>query len=833
MKISRITTKFIALSIYVIVLFCGLGTIILNEKIDFVRTILQLLIPLIISIFILVDQRKDLKKIKKYKVDLIIIFANIIWFAITIFLGINIGIQSIKGLLNFSNMLIVLFFMYSIDFSKSQQFSIKKAFLVSCLICSIYGIIQYFFKIDLNVFENAKYPGIFGRINSTFYIATLLDKYMVLMFAFSCYNMLKNDLKIYNVLFMLTGLNVILTFSRGGFIAFLFILSIFIIKIIIQKKYLKLYLPIALISISLIIPGVNYLFQNTTSYVYDKFNIPEYLRINFVSTQMNSDINKDDDTEPDESNNSSNILIDSSLEFRNYYNSIGKQLFKEHLISGIGLNNYSFLYNNQNVDSYLKNKTVLNPDIHYMYPHNGFIQLGSEIGIVGLLLFFTYFVYICFSILKDSNSNLKYLSLVLLIAFLLGNYTESLMFNKQYIYIFILLFGFCSNASVCKHETHNTKSKKKISFLLLHLGRGGIESATINTANSLCDKYDVTLISLYKKEIENIETIDDRINIVHLLNYTSNRDKLLFYLNKKNYFKLFYEAINSLKILYYKKELIKEYIINSNDNILISTRMEFSILLSKYGNQHILKIACEHQHHNSNSRYISNIKHKYNNLDYLVALTKSLAGDYKQFLIKNKKTKIVTIPNMIPDESVKITDLNNNRIVSIGRLHPGKCIDEAIDIYEKSNVPYTFDIAGDGEEYERLKEYVSEKKLDKKVSFVGSLNRNGVNQLLSKSDIFIMTSKSEGLPMVLIEAMRCGVICIAYETESGVNDIIEDGVNGFIIKNRNETAFAEKLQFMVNNKKTLLKMQKNAIKTSKKFSSKAVLKQWITILEEK
>ena len=59
---------------------------------------------------------------------------------------------------------------------------IKKAFLISFMICLIAGILQYIFSIELNTFSNDKYPGIKGRINSTFYIATLLDKYIVLMF---------------------------------------------------------------------------------------------------------------------------------------------------------------------------------------------------------------------------------------------------------------------------------------------------------------------------------------------------------------------------------------------------------------------------------------------------------------------------------------------------------------------------------------------------------------------------------------------------------------------------------------------------------------------------
>ena len=187
---------------------------------------------------------------------------------------------------------------------------------------------------------------------------------------------------------------------------------------------------------------------------------------------------------------------------------------------------------------------------------------------------------------------------------------------------------------------------------------------------------------------------------------------------------------------------------------------------------------------------------------------------------------------MIPNIKVNTSNLKNKRIVSIGRLHEVKCIDEIIDIYSNLKTNYKLDIAGDGEEYNKLKQIILEKKLDKKIKLLGNLDRNQVNILLQNSDIFVMTSKSEGLPMVLIEAMRSGVVCIAYETDSGVTDIIDDNKNGYIIKNRNQEEFIKKLQYLIDNPGELLKLQKNAIDKSKEFLSTNIKKKWIDLIEE-
>jgi len=239
MTITKRSLYIIVVSIYLLVLFCGVGSIISNELLDSIRTNLQLFLPLLITTSTLWDQRHNIKNIDDKK-GIILISLNIIWFIITILLGINIGSQSIKGLVNFVNILILLYMISHINFNKEEKAMITKAFIVSTFIATIYGIIQYLFQINLNIFENAKYPGIFGRINSTFYLPTLYDKYMVVIFGIVSCNLLKEDKIINRILFILTGLNVILTFSRGGFIGLMLVLVIFIIYSIIKKLWKNL-----------------------------------------------------------------------------------------------------------------------------------------------------------------------------------------------------------------------------------------------------------------------------------------------------------------------------------------------------------------------------------------------------------------------------------------------------------------------------------------------------------------------------------------------------------------------------------------------------------------
>ena len=98
-----------------------------------------------------------------------------------------------------------------------------------------------------------------------------------------------------------------------------------------------------------------------------------------------------------------------------------------------------------------------------------------------------------------------------------------------------------------------------------------------------------------------------------------------------------------------------------------------------------------------------------------------------------------------------------------------------------------------------------------------------------KSCVFLMTSETEGLPMVLLEAMSYGIPCIAYETDSGVNDIIENGVNGYVIKNRNEKEYIDKLNLILNDK-NIKNMSREALNSAMKYKKENIVKIWESII---
>lgn len=505
---------------------------------------------------------------------------------------------------------------------------------------------------------------------------------------------------------------------------------------------------------------------------------------------------------------------------------------------------------------YYSNKKFMLSSIEYKLFGIGYLNQESNLsiesdflmsfycfGIVGFLLFLLIPIY---EFIKSTVFILRNLKIIDLETYLLYMglgifFCISLYAGYTYIYtnfsifLVILLILLNLKLDLIKEYKYNGSfetDNKKVSFLMLHLGYGGIESATINTVNELCKKYKIEIISFYKLANDQSCKLNKNITVKYLYNSGPNKEEFVNSLHNKKIFKLLKEGLISLNILIKKKLLMINSIKYSNSKYIVSTRVEFSELLSKYGKNDTVKIAQEHHHHNNNKKYINKLKHNYRNIDYLCALTTSLKKDYEVFLKKNKHTKIVLLPNMldiIPDEK---SALKNKNLITISRLDPGKRNNEIIDIIKDlGDEEVRLTIIGDGKELKNLEKQIHELNLQTQVTLTGYLPKDEIKKYLLNSSIFLMASISEGLPMVLLEAMSYGVPCIAYETESGVNDIIDNNINGFIIKERNKEEYINKLKDLLSNNKKRINFGKAAKDKSLKFSNKEILKIWNKILK--
>jgi colanic acid/amylovoran biosynthesis glycosyltransferase len=203
---------------------------------------------------------------------------------------------------------------------------------------------------------------------------------------------------------------------------------------------------------------------------------------------------------------------------------------------------------------------------------------------------------------------------------------------------------------------------------------------------------------------------------------------------------------------------------------------------------------------------------------------------------QNTNTRLLNIP-CGTTEVKNSTSRENQEILKV--IYAGRLVVQQKQILKltkafcdasKANDKINFSIYGDGDKEQSIRVLIKDQKSSKNVTLFKALPPSQIIKKIQEHHVFTIMSDYEGMPVALMEAMACGVVPICLNEESGINEIIQHGVNGFIVKNRGED-YQEKLQLLVNDRSLLETMSKNAISTiEQKYSSKITHQKWFELL---
>ena len=374
---------------------------------------------------------------------------------------------------------------------------------------------------------------------------------------------------------------------------------------------------------------------------------------------------------------------------------------------------------------------------------------------------------------------------------------------------------------------------RKIHITSLHLKHGGIEMAISSLANALVKRgYEVEILCTYHLG-EPVYALDDRVTVTYLTDVRPNKEAVLDALKRKDLPGLLKEGLYSVKVLYLKKKVLRERFRAIKDGVILSTRNEDAVLLSKYGNKKVLKIAQLHHDHRFDKRLLRDFKNHYKNIDVFLLLTDELTREVSKMMAANKHTTCLTMPNFLPDSTqVTTTTERKNQVVSVGRLHEVKGFLRLIDMWaavaEKSDT--VLKIIGSGEQESELKNRIRELGLENRVILTGAMDHPDVLREMQKSLFYVMTSFTEGFPFVLIEAMSQGLPAVAFDVRVGPRAIIEHEKNGFLIEDNNRDEFVNRVLYLIENATVREDMSKSAYLRAEDFTESNILEKWNDIL---
>jgi N-acetylgalactosamine-N,N'-diacetylbacillosaminyl-diphospho-undecaprenol 4-alpha-N-acetylgalactosaminyltransferase len=200
-----------------------------------------------------------------------------------------------------------------------------------------------------------------------------------------------------------------------------------------------------------------------------------------------------------------------------------------------------------------------------------------------------------------------------------------------------------------------------------------------------------------------------------------------------------------------------------------------------------------------------------------------------------KNTKTIYNPlnlDYIAKELLAPKPFEFDYILAIGRLNRQKGFDILIRSFAKSDLKNRIKlvILGEGEERKNLEELIAELKLKNQVLLFGKVDNPFIYMKYAK--FFILSSRYEGLPMVLLEALACGTPVITTDCETGPTDIVEDRENGLLVPVKDENALKSAMEELFYDQKLYEKIKANTRKSVGRFSVKNIVQEWLKLFEE-
>ncbi len=225
--------------------------------------------------------------------------------------------------------------------------------------------------------------------------------------------------------------------------------------------------------------------------------------------------------------------------------------------------------------------------------------------------------------------------------------------------------------------------------------------------------------------------------------------------------------------------------------------------------------------------YINLAKRFLPKLDALVCQSKDMDNSLKELGIHHPNVAIINNPVNVAlaEERFKVPVEESYDIVSVGRLSPQKGFDRMIEILhlyqQKYDANIRVGIIGDGQEKEKIAALIKEKQLTENVFLLGV--QSNVYKYYKKAKLFLMTSHFEGFPNVLVEALVCGLPIVAFRVPGGINEIIQEGVNGFSVVDNDWEQMATTLQQALTHSFDREKIKSNSINT---YSTERIIRKY-------
>ncbi|MFF0725568.1 glycosyltransferase family 4 protein [Streptomyces sp. NPDC004134] len=374
----------------------------------------------------------------------------------------------------------------------------------------------------------------------------------------------------------------------------------------------------------------------------------------------------------------------------------------------------------------------------------------------------------------------------------------------------------------------------KIRYLLLNAyGKGGTIRTVFNQAGSMAAAgHDVEVISVLRRRESPWFPLDRRVRVTAIVDdygapaapeprvwaaRFSNRGRPSRFVPNGEVSREHFTRDVETRVIRWMARL--------RGGALVTTRPSLNILAAQHASTDVVRVGQEHMnlatHHPDVRAAITRL---YSRFDAVAVLTERDREEYARLL---PGTRVVCIPNAVHTGAKRQSTYANRIAIAAGRLKNQKGFDFLIPAFAQAvatRPDWQLRIFGTGDKEPQLRRLIEQHHVYNHAFLMGFTAR--LDDELAKASMFVLSSRFEGLPMVMIESMTHGLPVVSYDCPTGPADVLTDGREGLLVPPKNVDALAVAMGQMMDDEGMRADMGMAALAKSRMYAPEAVHPRW-------
>ncbi|MQA97862.1 MAG: glycosyltransferase [Streptosporangiales bacterium] len=375
-------------------------------------------------------------------------------------------------------------------------------------------------------------------------------------------------------------------------------------------------------------------------------------------------------------------------------------------------------------------------------------------------------------------------------------------------------------------------SADTVRILLFHAyGMGGTVRTCFTYAERLADNHDVEIVTVIRQFPEPRLPVPDGVRLSVLDDRTKRCGLVGRWLERFPSVLVPHSDSSRRACTLWSDLKIFRYMRSLHGGVLITTRPGLNLIAALAAPPGVITIGQEHMHLTSHGAGVRKmIRRRYPRLDSVVTLTRA---DQERYEAAVPGARVCCIPNGVTPLGGPPARRDGRIVIAVGRLTTQKGFDLLIKAWREVDArhpDWRLRIFGSGPKRDELRGLIEKFGLKDKVRLMGRSTEIG--DRFAESSIFALSSRREGLPLVLIEAMSKGLPPVAFSCPTGPSDVIVPGENGLLVRPGDVRALAASVCELIEDPEARHRLGKAATRVVDRYAPELVAEHWETHLDE-